>query len=605
MHEMDFSNVCYTISKVIKESEISQDKKRSLSKSLERINHRIKDPNLYLGIIGEFSSGKSTLINSLIGADFFITNAIQGTTTVITKIAYGESINLILKYKSGKNISYKRHELELLRLFLPEEHADLPYWSKFVMYFKGIFGANRCDRFFHSVFDIVTTSNEISSQLDEVIVYYPSVILKNGLVIVDTPGTDSLIPEHNIITQRAIAEVCDTALVVVPATTPLSMTLVDFLEDNIGENLDKCRFIITKIELLRKEIERLQLVNGVSKRIEQYLSIDEPTVLPAPTLASLEYKGIIETTNILQHLSCDEKEALTSRFEEDLHQMFDKIQANREITICNKIQSLITSLNNELTSEISGLTNNLEKELEKTRLLRVKPLAEFIKDFYSQNKVLQWSYVEARIYNSISQNCEEFKKHVNNIINSAESKDDAQNSMSLQSTIEFGNNRFNDCYADFCQILYEIKDSFETCFVNFRKHFTEMYGIEAMDFSYQLKNNPSWNVQYNFNYSKSNLTTFPLFRYFRSLDSIKRQMIDDVNPKISGIFSMAESSYTKKAKQAYECLAKQMESTKILFGKKYQTVIDRKIIASKKKEKSLQNRIETLNQQMKLINVNL
>lgn len=602
---MDFCGVCYTISKVIKESEISQDKKRSLSKSLERINNRIKDPNLYLGIIGEFSSGKSTLINSLIGADFFITNAIQGTTTVITKIAYGESINLILKYKSGKNISYKRHELELLRLFLPEEHADLPYWSKFVMYFKGIFGANRCDRFFHSVFDIVTTSNEISSQLDEVIVYYPSLILKNGLVIVDTPGTDSLIPEHNIITQRAIAEVCDTALVVVPATTPLSMTLVDFLEDNIGENLDKCRFIITKIELLRKEIERLQLVNGVSKRIEQYLSINEPTVLPAPTLASLEYKGIIETTNILQHLSYDEKGALTSRFEEDLHQMFDKIQANREITICDKIQSLITTLNNELTSEISSLTNNLEKELEKTRLLRVKPLAEFIKDFYSQNKVLQWSYVEARIYNSISQNCGEFKKYVNNIINSAESKDDAQNSMSLQSTIEFGTSRFNDCYVDFCQILYEIKNSFETCFVNFRMHFTEMYGIEAMDFSYQLKNNPSWNVQYNFNYSKSNLTTFPLFRYFRSLDSIKRQMIDDVNPKISGIFSMAENSYIKKAKQAYECLAKQMESTKILFGKKYQTVIDRQIIASKNKEKSLQKRIETLNQQLKLINVNL
>lgn len=94
---MNYDQCLNSIKRIINTSYLSKEKKDALESQLNRIKKRISDSNIYLGIVGEFSSGKSTLINSLIGADFFVTNALQGTTTVITKLAYGDKVNLIFR----------------------------------------------------------------------------------------------------------------------------------------------------------------------------------------------------------------------------------------------------------------------------------------------------------------------------------------------------------------------------------------------------------------------------------------------------------------------------------------------------------------------------
>ena len=68
---MDYTKILNVISSAIASSFLSEEKQGSLSKQLERIKKRISDNKIYLGIVGEFSTGKSTLINSLIGEDFF------------------------------------------------------------------------------------------------------------------------------------------------------------------------------------------------------------------------------------------------------------------------------------------------------------------------------------------------------------------------------------------------------------------------------------------------------------------------------------------------------------------------------------------------------
>lgn len=99
---MDYAKILNVINSAITSSFLSEEKRSSLSKQLNRIKKRISDKKIYLGIVGEFSTGKSTLINSLIGEDFFVTNAIQGTTTTITKLEYGKKIGLKIEFTSGK-----------------------------------------------------------------------------------------------------------------------------------------------------------------------------------------------------------------------------------------------------------------------------------------------------------------------------------------------------------------------------------------------------------------------------------------------------------------------------------------------------------------------
>lgn len=593
---MDYSKIINSIDKIINNADLSSEKKLAFSNSLKRIKERTKDSNIYLGIVGEFASGKSTLINALIGADFFITDALQGTTTVITQLAYSDTIDFVLNFKSGKKLSFKRDECLLLKRFLPNEYKKLSGIGRFLMKLKGFLGLNRFDKYFHNLFEVITTSNEVSAELNDVIVYYPSSILQDGLVIVDTPGTDSLIPEHNIITQQAIKYVCDLSMVVVPATTPLSKTLVDFLEDNLRHNIQKCKFVITKIELLRKEIERTHTIKGISNRIVQLLNVEEPVVIAAPTLASLEYRKVIGKAETIDYLSIETKEEMSNTFLKNIKNLKDEIHTHKEDTIHDRIKSLVSSLIIELKYELETQSNNLEKEIEHTRLMRAKPLSEFMSDFYESNKIYDLSYLEARIANTISREHEKFKTFVNGKINDASSKTDAQNTMSQSSTIDYGNSCFNYCYNTFSDVIDETKESFENNFKNFRCHFVEVYGIEAVDFSYALNNDASWKRKFDFSYDKSNLTTFPVFRFLKSLSSIKQEMINDVNPKIQAAFSVLELYYLKKVRQTYSELSKQMENVKSLFVKKYQKIIDVRIEDSIKNENILQLKIEKLRQ---------
>lgn len=595
---MNYQVIIETIEKVIHNSNFTVEKRERYDKSLNKIRSRTKDSNIYLGVVGEFSSGKSTLINALIGADFFVTNAVQGTTTVVTKLAYSNNINLVLKYKNGQILSYKKDKSKLMELYLPMTYSGMSSIDKFIMKFKGVFGLNRYDEYFPEVFDVVTTSNEISVELDEVVVYYPSQILKDGLVIVDTPGTDSLVPEHNAITQRAIREICDLALVVVPAITPLSMTLVDFLDENLRDNIDKCCFVITKTELLKRAIERTHLINGVTKRIEQLLSVNNPVVISAPTLVSLEYRNIIEKVGVLKHLSNDDKKCLSDDFLSNVSQMKEDIQKNKENTINAKIRQLVKVLGIDLSSELTNMMKQLEDELMQTQLLRAKPLVEFMNDFYKLNEIYSLSYIEAKISNTVSRECGDFKKYVNRKINNAESKDEAQDTMNNDATRKYGTGCFDNCYEVFSDILDETKESFETNFKEFKEQFTNSYGIESVDFIYEMNNNPSWKRKFNFSYDKTNLTTFAVLRFFKSLESVKQQMIDDVNPEIDRAFKKIESYYLKKAKCAYFELSKQMEKIKKIFIKKYQKVIYKRIVESDKKEKMLHAKIDHLTKQM-------
>lgn len=259
---------------------------------------------------------------------------------------------------------------------------------------------------------------------------------------------------------------------------------------------------------------------------------------------------------------------------------------------------MVKVLGIDLSSELTNMMKQLEDELMQTQLLRAKPLVEFMNDFYKLNEIYSLSYIEAKISNTVSRECGDFKKYVNRKINNAESKDEAQDTMNNDATRKYGTGCFDNCYEVFSDILDETKESFETNFKEFKEQFTNSYGIESVDFIYEMNNNPSWKRKFNFSYDKTNLTTFAVLRFFKSLESVKQQMIDDVNPEIDRAFKKIESYYLKKAKCAYFELSKQMEKIKKIFIKKYQKVIYKRIVESDKKEKMLHAKIDHLTKQM-------
>lgn len=595
---MDYAKILNVINSAITSSFLSEEKQNSLSKQLNRIKKRISDKKIYLGIVGEFSTGKSTLINSLIGEDFFVTNAIQGTTTTITKLEYGKKIGLKIEFTSGKMLRYDSNKTEILKLYRPDVYEHLSFWEKMTMRTLDMLHSNTSDKFLLEVFDHITTSDEISKTLAEVTVYYPSILLNNGIVIVDTPGTDSLTPSHAEITRHAIKEICDIAFVIIPATQPLSQSLIDYVDDNLGDIADKCIYFITKIELIRRAIEGTHLLNGVVQRVTNYLNVENPKVVFAPSLLSLEEKGVVEKTGITEHLSENEQIELCSQFESDINNILDQIYNEREQTIKDKIQRLTSFLRDELQADIRSKNNELKKELEETQMMRVTPLRDFMTEFYSTHEVYTYSYIESVISNTISSNRSQFKKFVFDEIDGCSTKDATQATMENYSVVSKGKNCFNNCYESFKGILSKTHSSYTENFNEFKALFTEMFSIDAIDFSYTILNKPDWQREYKFDYDKSNLTTFKPFRLFKSLSSVKEEMKNDVGPKIEKEFAKMEKFYISHAKKSLADIEKQMQKVKQLFIYKYEKIIDKRIKESDVKE-------TLLNAQLKILKNNL
>jgi GTPase SAR1 family protein len=591
---MDYAKILSVINTAISSSFLSEEKQGILSKQLNKIKKRISDNKIYLGIVGEFSTGKSTLINSLIGEDFLVMNALQGTTTTITKLEYGRKIGLKIELSSGKVLKYDRDKTEILKLYKPDIYEHMSIFEKMKIQALDMLHSNNSDKYLLEIFDNITTSDEISKTLNEVTVYYPSELLNNGIVIVDTPGTDSLTPSHAEITRRAIKEICDIALVIIPATQPLSQSLIDYIDDNLGDVADKCIYFITKIELIRRSIERTHMQKGVVQRIMTYLNVENPHVFFAPSLLSLEEKCVIEKTGRTEHLSEDERHELCSQFESDINSILAKIHKERELAINDKIQRLTSSLRDELQTEISARNIELKEELDDTQMRRVKPLKEFMTEFYSTHGVYSYSYIESVICNAISSNQNQFKRYVFEEIDGCSTKDDTQATMERNSVVSKGETSFNNCYKSFTDILSKTHSSYTENFNEFKALFTQVFSIDAIDFNYTILNKLDWQRKYKFNYNKSGLTTFKPFRMFKSLSSVKEEMKKDVGPKIEKEFAKMEKDYIFHLKKSYADIARQMERMKQIYIDKYEIIIAKRIKESNETEILLSTQLKQL-----------
>ena len=234
-------------------------------------------------------------------------------------------------------------------------------------------------------------------------------------------------------------------------------------------------------------------------------------------------------------------------------------------------------------------------------MMRVTPLRDFMTEFYSTHEVYTYSYIESVISNTISSNRSQFKKFVFDEIDGCSTKDATQATMESYSVVSKGKNCFNNCYESFKSILSKTHSSYTENFNEFKALFTEMFSIDAIDFSYTILNKPDWQREYKFDYDKSNLTTFKPFRLFKSLSSVKEEMKNDVGPKIEKEFAKMEKFYISHAKKSLADIEKQMQKVKQLFIYKYEKIIDKRIKESDVKETLLKAQLKILKNNLESI----
>ena len=79
----------------------SENKYVEIEKDIHTLLEKINDEDLYLGVVGSFSSGKSTFINSMIHKNLLPTDAVQGTTVAASILKKSNKNDLEITYKNS------------------------------------------------------------------------------------------------------------------------------------------------------------------------------------------------------------------------------------------------------------------------------------------------------------------------------------------------------------------------------------------------------------------------------------------------------------------------------------------------------------------------
>ena len=293
--------------------------KHRLEKQVSAIVDKQNDNLLNISVIGEFSTGKSSFINALVGYELLAVNVIQGTTVAITIIEYSEEFSITLTDFLGKSLKIIFKSIDSLRQQL----------------------------------HIYTTDAAYAKKIDYVTVTLPSDILKNGYRIIDTPGTNSLELWHEEVTCRAIRELSDLSIILTDATRPMPATLMSFLDNTLGDSVESCAFVANKIDQVREK-ERDGIIKFIGKKICQSFDIEDPMVLPFSSVAltnsftketvSVDSGSFLLTTSSLERLlSYTAKQRLRAQAQKILH-LVDDIYS----TLDNNIKSIAAQYQQEL-----------------------------------------------------------------------------------------------------------------------------------------------------------------------------------------------------------------------------------------------------------------
>lgn len=269
---------------------------------------RLADERFNLVIIGEFSRGKSTFINALLGRSILPASA-NPTTNIISKIVYGEQEKYTLFYKDGKKQEISKEEFDLIKA----QTEDKP--DKFSL-LKGFVSKLKHEE-----------SHVDFGNIDHAEISYPLSFCENKVDVVDTPGTNDLNVGRIEITYRYLRQ-AEAAILVLSATQPLTRTEKEFLvEQVVGNNIKDIFIVINyKDEVIGQEervvkhvLDNLQDVQDFSQRIfivssKQALlyrrkqageALKTKALLNCP--ATLKETGIEELKTALAHFLSEEK----------------------------------------------------------------------------------------------------------------------------------------------------------------------------------------------------------------------------------------------------------------------------------------------------------
>lgn len=298
---------------------------RELFCELKNLVEQFSSKTYRVAVIGEFKRGKSSLVNALLGTQILPTDILP-TTAVINKIVYSLDQKIVIYFKNGE---VKESTIDSL--------ADY---------------ATKLDK----------GKEEFAETIREIVVHYPSVLGQNHIELIDTPGLND--NESMTETTLNVLGSIDTAIVVISATMPLSMTEQNLICELIKQaDIYNLAFVVTFIDRVSdEEDEQDRVVDLIRNRLKEDTLEHFCETVEEANLTE-KAKRILSQPNVY---AVSSKQAITgfikgkndliekSRFPRFKYNLSALLTANQEKDRLLKIQRITSELEEQLPEWIEA-----------------------------------------------------------------------------------------------------------------------------------------------------------------------------------------------------------------------------------------------------------
>ena len=216
-------------------------------KKIKKLSSSIENELFHLVIVGEFSRGKSTFVNALLGRKILPASK-NPTTAIISKIVYGDTPAYQIYYKSDKS-PQSMEEASFKKITAPPEPDESD--------------ADSVDEFLRAQEEI--------SEIDFARITYPLPFCRDGVEVVDTPGTNDLNVGRMEITYSYLNQ-ADAVILLLAAYQPLTASEMQFLKERIlGNQIEDIFFIISHKDDLDTPEQENDVLNYAKEHLRNIL----------------------------------------------------------------------------------------------------------------------------------------------------------------------------------------------------------------------------------------------------------------------------------------------------------------------------------------------
>ena len=196
---------------------------------LDELRQLVQDERFSVVVIGEFSRGKSTFINALLGAALIPMDVLP-ETAVIHALHYGEEPALTVVRRDGSTEKGK---------------ASSEYLQQFVV------------------------GNQDVDTVSYIKIAYPADFLAGNVLLVDTPGVSDMDEQRAEITYGFLPQ-ADVVIVLLDATAPLKKTEKDFINQRVlPQGIRRVIFVANKADHIDPEEVPDNYAEILQKRLDK------------------------------------------------------------------------------------------------------------------------------------------------------------------------------------------------------------------------------------------------------------------------------------------------------------------------------------------------